>query len=111
MSDLFGALFSAEKSIFLFDPLLIACCSALWRGKALVPQLELISSQWFSAVVYHRFYARYTVWSGDFAWGDRYVSTTVELAAMMAVPLLFGIATKQEAGMDARVFASWRSAC
>jgi hypothetical protein len=34
------------------------------------------------------FYARYTVWSGDFAWGDRYVSTTVELLALLAVPLL-----------------------
>ena len=31
---------------------------------------------------------RYTVWSGDFAWEDRYVSTTVELVAMLAVPLL-----------------------
>jgi len=28
------------------------------------------------------------VWSGDFAWGDRYVSTAVELVAMMAIPLL-----------------------
>jgi len=34
------------------------------------------------------FYARYTFWSGDFAWGDRYVSTSVELAALIAVPLL-----------------------
>jgi hypothetical protein len=34
------------------------------------------------------FYARYTYWSGDFAWGDRYVSTAVELAAFIAVPLL-----------------------
>jgi hypothetical protein len=33
-------------------------------------------------------YARYTVWSGDFAWGDRYVSTAVELAAFISVPLL-----------------------
>jgi len=30
------------------------------------------------------FYARYTFWSGDFAWGDRYVSTSVELAALIA---------------------------
>ena len=30
-------------------------------------------------LAYICFYARYTVWSGDFAWGDRYVSTTVEL--------------------------------
>jgi hypothetical protein len=34
------------------------------------------------------FYARYTYWSGDFAWGDRYVSTAVELATVLAVPLL-----------------------
>ena len=33
-------------------------------------------------------YARYTVWSGDFAWGDRYVSTACELAAFISVPLL-----------------------
>jgi hypothetical protein len=33
------------------------------------------------------FYARYTVWSGDFAWGDRYVSTAAELASLLAVPL------------------------
>jgi len=34
------------------------------------------------------FYARYTYWAGDFAWGDRYVSTSVELAALLVVPLL-----------------------
>src|SRR5207247_2908137 len=33
-------------------------------------------------------YAKYTVWSGDFAWGDRYVSTAAELAAFISVPLL-----------------------
>jgi len=33
-------------------------------------------------------YARYTVWSGDFAWGDRYVSTATEGLAFISVPLL-----------------------
>ena len=42
------------------------------------------------------FYARYTVWSGDFAWGDRYVSTAAELAALLAVPLL--VRYRQQAG-------------
>ena len=28
------------------------------------------------------------MWSGDSAWGDRYVSTCAELAALLAVPLL-----------------------
>ena len=39
-------------------------------------------------LAYLCFYARYTVWAGDFAWGDRYVSTAAELAALLAVPLL-----------------------
>jgi hypothetical protein len=34
------------------------------------------------------FYARYTYWAGDFAWGDRYVSTAVQMVALMAAPLL-----------------------
>jgi len=39
-------------------------------------------------LAYMSFYARFTVWSGDFAWGDRYVSTAVEFAALLALPLL-----------------------
>jgi len=39
-------------------------------------------------LAYICFYARYTVWSGNSAWGDRYVSTAVELAVLLAVPLL-----------------------
>jgi hypothetical protein len=34
------------------------------------------------------FYARYTYWAGDFAWGDRYVSTAVEMVALLSIPLL-----------------------
>jgi len=37
---------------------------------------------------YISFYARYTYWAGDFAWGDRYVSTAAEMVALIAVPLL-----------------------
>jgi hypothetical protein len=39
-------------------------------------------------IAYMSFYARYFAWAGDFAWGDRYVSTAVELAALLAVPML-----------------------
>jgi hypothetical protein len=39
-------------------------------------------------LAYISFYARYAYWSGDFAWGDRYVSTAVELGGLIAVPLL-----------------------
>lgn len=39
-------------------------------------------------VSYICFYARYYDWSGDNAWGDRFVSTPTQMLAMMSVPLL-----------------------
>ena len=85
-----GALFAPEKSIFLFDPLLVLTvllCLVTWRRfspsvKAYIVALFVLLAAYLS------FYARYFAWAGDFAWGDRYVSTTVELAALLAVPLL-----------------------
>ncbi len=47
-------------------------------------------------LAYLSFYARYFAWAGDFAWGDRYVSTAVELVALMAIPLL--LKYRREAG-------------
>jgi hypothetical protein len=86
----FGALFSPEKSIFLFDPLLILMillAAVLW--KRFSPALKAYALVMGALLLaYICFYARYTVWSGDTAWGDRYVSTTVELVALLAIPLL-----------------------
>jgi hypothetical protein len=86
----FGALFKPEKSIFLFDPLLvlmILLCAVAW--KRFSPSVKAYAIMTVPLLLaYMSFYARYTVWSGDFAWGDRYVSTTVELASLLAVPLL-----------------------
>lgn len=86
----FGALFSPEKSIFLFDPLLIltiVLCAVAW--KRFSPEVKAYTiTCGLMLLAYISFYARYTVWSGDSAWGDRYVSTSAELAALLAVPLL-----------------------
>ena len=85
-----GPLFKPEKSIFLFDPLLmlaILLLALLWkRLPAEVRAYALTSLLLLMAYIF--FYARYTYWAGDFAWGDRYVSTSVELATLLAVPLL-----------------------
>ncbi|MFZ0197853.1 MAG: hypothetical protein WB523_16395 [Candidatus Sulfotelmatobacter sp.] len=85
-----GPLFKPEKSIFLFDPLLILALLllvVLW--KKLSPEVRAFGlASLLLLLVYISFYARYTYWAGDFAWGDRYVSTAVELAALLAVPLL-----------------------
>jgi hypothetical protein len=85
-----GALFTPEKSIFLFDPLLIlmiVLCAVAW--KRFSPQVKAyVLTGFLLLLAYICFYARYTVWSGNSAWGDRYVSTAVELAVLLAVPLL-----------------------
>jgi hypothetical protein len=85
-----GALFKPEKSIFLFDPLLLLAIFLLaWLWKRLTPEVRAYGvSSLLLLLAYICFYARYAFWAGDFAWGDRYVSTTVELVALVAVPLL-----------------------
>jgi hypothetical protein len=89
-SGVLGALFQPEKSIFLFDPLLgLAIFLLAWLWKRLTPEVRAYGAASVLLLVgYICFYARYTFWSGDFAWGDRYVSTSVELVALIAVPLL-----------------------
>jgi hypothetical protein len=90
LEGVFGPLFKPEKSIFLFDPLIvltILLLLVLW--KRLSPEVRAYGAVSLLLLAgYIVFYARYTYWAGDFAWGDRYVSTSVELAAMLAVPLL-----------------------
>jgi hypothetical protein len=85
-----GALFQPEKSIFLFDPLLglsIVLLVLLWQRLLSAVRAYAVTCL-LLLLAYICFYARYTYWSGDFAWGDRYVSTAVELVALLAVPLL-----------------------
>ena len=83
-----GALFKPEKSIFLFDPLLILAllmfAIAMEAHDTRGPRLRM--SALLLLVGYICFYARYTYWAGDFAWGDRYVSTAVEMVALLSFP-------------------------
>jgi hypothetical protein len=85
-----GPLFQPEKSIFLFDPLLVLTIFLLaWLWKRLTPEVRAYgATSILLLLAYICFYARYTYWAGDFAWGDRYVSTPAELVALVAVPLL-----------------------
>jgi hypothetical protein len=85
-----GPFLKPEKSIFLFDPLFaltILLLVLLW--KRLGPDVRAYAvTSLLLLLGYISFYARYTYWAGDFAWGDRYVSTAVEMVALLAVPLL-----------------------
>jgi len=83
-------LFQPEKSIFLFDPLIIVALILLvllWKRLG-VEVRSYATASLLVLAAYICFYARYTYWAGDFAWGDRYVSTAVEMVALVAVPLL-----------------------
>jgi hypothetical protein len=85
-----GPLIKPEKSIFLFDPLVvlaIVLLVMLWKKLPTEARAYAVTSL-LLLVGYISFYARYTYWAGDFAWGDRYVSTAVEIVALLAVPLL-----------------------
>src|SRR5215469_10095437 len=85
-----GALFKPEKSIILFDPLLVLAIILLvllWKRLSAEIRAFGVTSLLLMAG-YITFYARYTYWAGDFAWGDRYVSTSVEIATLLSVPLL-----------------------
>ncbi|MFI5096576.1 MAG: hypothetical protein ACHQT6_01255 [Candidatus Acidiferrales bacterium] len=86
----FGALFTPEKSIFLFDPLLVLVgIVTVFAWKHFRPEVRAYFVA-FGALLfaYVSFYAKFTDWSGDTAWGDRYVATAAQFVALMAVPLL-----------------------
>ena len=85
-----GPLIAPEKSIFLFDPLIVLTLLLsflVWKRFGSEIKAYLLAGLWL-LVIYMLFYAKYFVWSGDFAWGDRYITTPVQLLAMISIPLL-----------------------
>ena len=85
-----GALISPEKSIFLFDPLIVLTLVLMfigWKRFSSAVKAYLVAA-FLLVLAYICFYARYYEWSGNFAWGDRYVSSVVQMAAFISVPLL-----------------------
>lgn len=89
-SGLLGPLFGPEKSVFVFDPLFglaLVLVVVLWRRMTRVVRAYAVSVL-VLLLGYMLLYGRYFAWAGDFAWGDRYISSVVEMFAMLAVPLL-----------------------
>jgi hypothetical protein len=89
-SGILGPFFMPEKSVFLFDPifpLALLLTALLW--KRLSPAMRAFAVATLGTLAaYVLFYARYNWWAGDFAWGDRYISSAVEFTALLAIPLL-----------------------
>lgn len=89
-----GALFSPDKSILLFDPLLAALIVLLiWNWRNLSKELKTVLA-WLGVLLamYLAFYAKYYFFGGGVAWGDRYVLLPVQLLCMFTVPLLLASA-------------------
>src|ERR1700723_1439253 len=89
-SGLIGPFLAPEKSIFLFDPmLLLMLLLAVLLWKRLAPAIRaFVVATLVLLALYVFFYARYNWWAGDFAWGDRYISSAVELTTLLAILLL-----------------------
>jgi hypothetical protein len=85
-----GPLVTPDKSIFIFDPLLIVTLILVIKFRRLIASnvSALVLSLGVLSLGYISFYATYFDWSGNAAWGDRFVTTPVQLLAMMSVPLL-----------------------
>jgi hypothetical protein len=95
-----GPFISPEKSIFLFDPMLIitaALAIRMW-GRLAPPIRAFLTSAIVLLLAYIIFHAKISYeamlpahtkgWAGDVAWGDRYITAPVQLLAMISVPLL-----------------------
>ena len=81
-----GQWFSSGKSIFLFAPIAIVVVLGLGRS---VKKLPLEMSLLGAIVVANTlFFARFQFWSGDWAWGPRYLQIVLPCLAAMAAPLM-----------------------
>ncbi len=89
-SGILGPFFMPEKTIFLFDPMFpLALLLTVLLWKRLTPAVRaFIVATLVMVAAYVVFYARYNWWAGDFAWGDRYISSAVQFSTLLAVPLL-----------------------
>ena len=85
-----GTFFSLDKSVLLFDPLLIVVLLLVVRNwRSLERDLRrLLVCLMLLLVAYAVSYARYFDFGGDIAWGHRFVLLPVQLLCLFAVPLL-----------------------
>ena len=82
----FNQWFSSGKSVFLFAPIAIVVVCGLFRSFKKMPmEMALLAAL---VVVNTLFFARVQFWSGDWAWGPRYLQIVIPCLAAMAAPLM-----------------------
>jgi hypothetical protein len=80
--------FSSGKSLFLFAPIAVVVVLGLARSVRKLP-MEIVLLG-VIVVLNTLFFARVQFWSGDWAWGPRYLQIVVPCLAAMAAPLMGG---------------------
>jgi hypothetical protein len=85
-----GALFSPDKSVLLFDPLVVLLLVlVIWKWRTLDRDLRIVLCSFaLLALIYISAAAKYIAFGGDVAWGDRYVLLPIQLLCLFTVPLL-----------------------
>lgn len=85
-----GPLVSAEKSVFLYDPLLLLTLylAVRFRSRLGFEVKAFVAAQCGLLLAYVCFYARYFDWSGDSAWGDRFVTAPVQAVCLVGGAVL-----------------------
>jgi hypothetical protein len=82
----FNQWFSSGKSLFLFAPIAVVVLFGLWRSVKKFPlEMALLGA---IVVANTLFFARFQFWSGDWAWGPRYLQIVLPCLAAMAAPLM-----------------------
>jgi len=78
--------FSSGKSVFLFAPIaLVVVFGLVISAKKLPMEMLLLGS---IVLLNTLFFARVQFWSGDWAWGPRYLQIVIPCLAAMAAPLM-----------------------
>lgn len=94
-----GPFVSLQKSVFLFDPLLVvALVAAVWYWRRLRSPLRALTLAAIAGMLMMAAgYARYYNWSGISGWGDRFLTTWVWVACLVAVPMLIELGVRRRA--------------
>jgi hypothetical protein len=85
-----GPFVSIRKAVWLFDPMLIVAALATagaWRRMS-SPARWLIVVLVINLLLVAAGYARYFLWHGDSAWGDRFTTVPVHLIALVGAAIL-----------------------
>ena len=92
-----GPFVSLQKSVFLFDPLLIVVLAAtVWQWRRLRAPVRVLAIAALAGIVMTAAgYARFYNWSGVSSWGDRFLTTWVWIACLLAVPVLVELGVRR----------------